>query len=78
MDEKEVKAKVKDIIKSKVGDVLIYNIQKLNDLKLIYSEEYNSFLIRKDSINTNLFGINTVKEHIKVLEEANKLLKKKK
>ena len=64
--------KLKEIIvEIKVGD-------KLNDLKLIYSEEYNSFLIRKDSINTNLFGINTVKEHIKVLEEANKLLKKKK
>lgn len=34
MDEKEVKSKVKEIIKSKVGNVLIYNIQKLKDLKL--------------------------------------------
>ncbi len=34
MDEQEIKSKVKDTIKSKVGDVLIYNIQKLKDLKL--------------------------------------------
>ncbi len=34
MDEKEIKSKVKEIIKSKVGEVLIYNIQKLKDLQL--------------------------------------------
>ncbi len=32
MDEKEIKLKVKETIKSQVGDVLIYNIQKLKDL----------------------------------------------
>ena len=34
MDEKEIKLKVKETIKSKVGEVLIYNIQKLKDLNL--------------------------------------------
>ena len=34
MDEKEIKSKVKETIQSKIGKVLIYNIQKLKDLNL--------------------------------------------
>ena len=34
MDEHEITSKVKETIKSKVGEVQIYNIQKLRDLKL--------------------------------------------
>jgi len=34
MDEKEIKLKVKETIKSNVGEVLIYNIQKIRGLEL--------------------------------------------
>ena len=34
MDEKELKSKVKETIKSKLGNVTVYNIQKLKDLDM--------------------------------------------
>ena len=34
MDEKEIKSMVKETLKTKTGEILIYNIQKLKDLKL--------------------------------------------
>ncbi|MHA2239751.1 MAG: hypothetical protein ACXAB2_15530, partial [Candidatus Hodarchaeales archaeon] len=34
MDEKELKTKVKETIKSKMGNVSIFNIQKLKDLDM--------------------------------------------
>jgi len=46
MDELEIKSKVKEVIKSKLGQVSIFNIQKLRDLdlgdpnKLPYSHKY--------------------------------------
>ncbi|MFX1281869.1 MAG: aconitate hydratase AcnA [Promethearchaeota archaeon] len=35
MDENEIKEKVKEVIKSNLGDVSIYNIQKLKDLDMV-------------------------------------------